>query len=91
MFVRVRVFFCFYFEGFGRHIEEEDGVFDSYMGRMKPGDFVVDVIRWDPQQSGGGSLIYSRTRKEFPAFAEDVRFKLVEGDFVLQQARRSGK
>ena len=31
VFVRVRVFFCFYFEGFGRHIEEEDGVFDSYM------------------------------------------------------------
>jgi hypothetical protein len=61
------------------------------MRRIKPGDFVVDVIRWDPQQSGGGSLIYSWTRKEFPEFAEDIRFKLVEGDFVLQKARRSGK
>ena len=91
MFVRVRVFFCFYFAEFGRYIEKVESVFNSYMGRIKPGDFVVDVVRWDPQQSGGGSLIYSWTRKEFPAFAEDDRFKLVEGDFVLQKARRSGK
>ena len=73
------------------HIEEEDGVFDSYTGRIKPGDFVVDVIRWNPQQSGGGSLMYSQTRKEFPTFSEDNRFKLVKGDFILQKARRSGK
>lgn len=30
----------------GRVLDEDDGHYESYMGSMKPGDFVVDVHLW---------------------------------------------
>ena len=52
----------------------------SYMGRLEPGDRVIQVRKFEPTQLG--SNLFRLTVKEFPVFIEDVRLILGTSDFV---------
>jgi len=52
----------------------------SYMGRLEPGDRVIQVRKFEPTQLG--SNLFRLTQKEFPVFIEDVRLILDNRDLV---------
>ena len=52
----------------------------SYMGRLEPGDRVIQVRKFEPTQLGSNS--FRLTEKEFPVFIEDVRLILDTCDLV---------
>lgn len=66
--------------------EGEEGVYrvmehtQSYMGRMGPGDRVIQVRKFEPTQLGSNLL--RLTQKEFAVFIEDVRFIVGNLDLV---------
>ena len=73
----------------------EEGVYrvmehaQSYMGRLEPGDRVIQVRKFEPTQLG--SNLFRLTEKEFPVFIEDVRLILDSRDFVSDgTAQRRG-
>ena len=51
----------------------------SYMGRLEPGDLVIQVRIFEPTQNG--SNLFRLTEKEFPVFIEDVRLIIENRDF----------
>ena len=51
----------------------------SYMGRLEPGDRVLQVRKFEPTQVG--SNLFRLTDKEFPVFIEDVRLIIDSSDF----------
>jgi hypothetical protein len=63
----------------------EEGVYrvlensQSYMGRLEPGDQVIQVQKFEPTQVG--SNLFRLTEKEFPVFIEDVRLIIEDVDF----------
>jgi hypothetical protein len=52
----------------------------SYMGRLEPGDRVIQLRKFEPTQLG--SNLFRLTQKEFPVFIEDVRLILDNRDLV---------
>ena len=50
------------------------------MGRLEPGDRVIQVRKFEPTQLG--SNLFRLTQKEFPVFIEDVRLILDNRDLV---------
>ena len=52
----------------------------SHMGRLEPGDRVIQVRKFEPTQLG--SNLFRLTQKEFPVFIEDVRLILDNRDLV---------
>ena len=66
--------------------EGEEGAYrvmehtQSYMGRLEPGDRVIQVRKFEPTQLG--SNLFRLTQKEFPVFIEDVRLILDNRDLV---------
>jgi hypothetical protein len=65
--------------------EGEEGVYrvmehsQSNMGRLEPGDRVIQVRKFEPTQVG--SSLFRLTEKEFPVFIEDVRLIIEDVDF----------
>ena len=78
--------------------EGEEGVYrvmehtQSYMGRMEPGDRVIQVRKFEPTQLGSNLL--RLTQKKIAVFIEDVRLILGNLDLVsvgTPQRRVSGR
>jgi hypothetical protein len=55
--------------------------FQSYIGRLEPGDRLPQARKLEPTQLGSSLCLF--TNKELPVVIEDVRLALTEQDLVL--------
>ena len=64
--------------------------FESYLGKFKAGDVVLDVRKLEPVSLGSSHYIY--TDKTFPIFVEDIRKRKMQ-DYLqeVDHSRRSSR
>ena len=64
--------------------------FESYLGKFKAGDAVLDVRKLEPVSLGSSHYIY--TDKTFPVFVEDIRKRMMQ-DYLeeVDHSRRSSR